>query len=86
MMVVPQHHYASSFPLALPTTPSSPPVGLVAPEPGQPQVQDPNIQLLQEAPVIPQSIAVTKTGEEGLAAGQPEVHNALNSSFDSSLQ
>merc|ERR1719509_67071 len=29
--MMPQHHYTSSFPLALPTTPSSPPVGFAAP-------------------------------------------------------
>ena len=31
VMMMPQHQYTSSFPLALPTTPSSPPVGFAAP-------------------------------------------------------
>jgi len=88
VMVVPQHHYASSFPLALPTTPSSPPVGFVAPsESGQPPIQDPNIHMLQEAPVLPQATALSNPVEDGLAIGQPDAgQNALNSSFDSSLQ
>ena len=91
VMVVPQHHYASSFPLALPATPSSPPVGFAAPsESGQPPLQEPNIHMLQEAPVpVPQATALSNPVEEGqLATGQTDAagQNALNSSFDSSLQ
>ena len=76
-MVVPQHHY-------LPATPSSPPVGFVAPsESGQPPLPDPNIHM---APVLPQATALSNPVEEGLAIGQPDGQNGLNSSFDSSLQ